>query len=312
MMIRLTAVRLAGVLSSLAMLALAIAIPAAASSAEVSATIPAHRTPQMLSVPGGNIAFDDTGGDGPLVICVPGMGDVREQYRFMTPLLVRAGLRVVTMDLRGMGDSSVDWPDYSPAAVGGDIVAMVRHLGAPHAFIVGNSFAGGSAVWAATEAPDKIAGIVLIDPFVREHPIGILTRLELAIALHRPWGPALWGRYYRSLYKMDPPPDLEDYIAALKENIKQKGRFEALKAMAAARQTACEKRIPALKTPTLVVMGDADPDFVVPAAEADWLGQHLHAQVLIVPNVGHYPHVEKPAVVAQAIVAFVKEHRDAR
>jgi len=309
MMIRQTAPTSKRTLPFLAILALAFCT--AARAADLPAAFPTHRAPQTLSVPGGTIAFDDTGGDGPMVICVPGLGDVREQYRFLSPLLVRAGFRVVTMDLRGMGDSSVNWPDYSPVAVGGDIVAMVRQLGARHAFIVGNSFAGGSAVWAATEIPDRIAGIVLIDPFVRDHHVSIFTRLELDFALHHLWGPALWARYYRSLYKMDPPADLDEYIAALKANLKQPGRFDALKAMVWAPQTACAARIPALKTPTLVIMGDADPDFVVPAAEADWLETNLHAKVLLVPNVGHYPHVEKPAVVAQAIVAFAREHSSA-
>lgn len=267
---------------------------------------------QKLSVPGGTLAFDDSGGAGSLIICVPGMGDAREQYRFLTPLLVSAGFRVVTMDLRGMGGSSIDWPDYSPEAVGGDIVAMIRHLNAGRAYIVGNSFAGGAAVWASTEIPDQVAGIVLIDPFVRDHPISFFTRLELDFALHRPWGPAIWASYYRSLYKEDPPADLDTYIGALKTNLKQPGRFEALHAMAWAPQTECETRIPALKTPTLLIMGGADPDFDTPAAEAGWIGTHLHAQVLMVPNVGHYPHVEKPAVVAQAITAFVKEHSSAQ
>ncbi|MHB8381012.1 MAG: alpha/beta fold hydrolase [Candidatus Binataceae bacterium] len=295
------------ILSILALVAASVG----AHGAEVSPTSPEHRVAQQVSVPGGTLAFDDTGGAGPLIVCVPGMGDVRQQYRFLTPLLVRAGFRVVTMDLRGMGDSSVGWPDYSPAAVGGDIVAMVRHLGAQHVFIAGNSFAGGSAVWAATEIPDQVAGIILIDSFVRDHQISIFTRLELDFALHRPWGPGIWASYYRSLYKEDPPADLDAYIAVLEANLKQQGRFEALTAMAWAPQTTCEARIPALKTRVLVIMGSADPDFDAPAAEADWIGTHLHAQVLMVPNVGHYPHVEKPQVVAQAITAFVNEQPNA-
>lgn len=116
-----------------------IAILALAAVSCVTAQATDSVTPaQKLSVPGGTLAFDDTGGGGPLIVCVPGMGDLREQYRLLTPLLVLAGFRVVTMDLRGMGDSSVDWPDYSPEAVGGDIVAIVRHLNAGRAFIVGN------------------------------------------------------------------------------------------------------------------------------------------------------------------------------
>ncbi|HWN58485.1 MAG TPA: alpha/beta fold hydrolase, partial [Methylomirabilota bacterium] len=62
--------------------------------------------------------------------CVPGLGDLRQQYRFLAPRLESKGFRVITMDVRGHGASSVNWPDYSAAAVGADIVALIHHLGA--------------------------------------------------------------------------------------------------------------------------------------------------------------------------------------
>jgi alpha-beta hydrolase superfamily lysophospholipase len=64
----------------------------------------------FLTLPDGRIAFDDQG-QGPLILCVPAGGDLRSQYRFLTPQLVAAGYRVVTMDLRGQGESSVTWPE---------------------------------------------------------------------------------------------------------------------------------------------------------------------------------------------------------
>jgi len=44
---------------------------------------------QYLTYQSGRIAYDDTG-SGPLVLCAPSMGDVRAEYRFLTPLLVAA------------------------------------------------------------------------------------------------------------------------------------------------------------------------------------------------------------------------------
>src|SRR5574340_1604387 len=41
---------------------------------------------QFLHVKDGTLAYDDTGA-GPLVICVPGMGDLRGEYRFLAPKL---------------------------------------------------------------------------------------------------------------------------------------------------------------------------------------------------------------------------------
>jgi hypothetical protein len=51
---------------------------------------------KFLDVPGGRIAYDDTG-QGPLIVCTPAMLDLRSELRFLVPLLVRAGFRVVTV-----------------------------------------------------------------------------------------------------------------------------------------------------------------------------------------------------------------------
>ena len=96
----------------------------------------------------GKIAYDDAG-SGPLVVCIPSMGDVRGEYRFLVPQLVEAGYRVVSMDIRGLGETSVEWDDYTVAGVGADIVALLRDLEAGPAIVIGTSMAAGAAVWAA-------------------------------------------------------------------------------------------------------------------------------------------------------------------
>src|SRR5262245_56359199 len=69
---------------------------------------------QYLQLPDGTVAFDDQG-TGPLVVCVPAGGDLRSEYRFLTPQLLAAGYRVVTMDIRGQGHASPAWPAYHHA-----------------------------------------------------------------------------------------------------------------------------------------------------------------------------------------------------
>ena len=259
----------------------------------------------FLKVGSGSLAYEDSGGSGPLVICVPGMGDVRQQHRFLAPALRKAGYRVVTMDLRGMGESSVDWPDYSAAAVGSDIVALIDHLGAPRAFVIGNSMAAAAAVWAGAQVPDRIGGIVLIGPFVRDVPAPWWSGALIKVAMMRPWGAASWSMYYKSLYPTNPPADLGDYRRALRDNLQESGRMQALQQMIAASKAPCEARIPEVRAPVLVVMGTKDPDFSDPAAEAKLVADRLHGRFLMVDGAGHYPHVEMAEEVEPVIIKFL-------
>ncbi len=53
-------------------------------------------------------------------------------------------------------------------------------------------------------------------------------------------------------------------------------------------------------------MGELDPDFPKPAEEASWIAAQLKAEVLMVPEAGHYPQSQQPELVGPAIVAFLK------
>jgi pimeloyl-ACP methyl ester carboxylesterase len=263
---------------------------------------------QFLAHDRGRIAFDDTG-SGPLVVCVPGMGEMRGAYRFLTPLLVEAGFRVVTMDVRGQGESSIGWADYSVGPIGGDILALIRHLGGGPALVVGNSMGCAAAVCAAADAPDLVAGLVLTGPVVRDGE-GMppwAARLLYSTLFARPWGVAAWGWYYDTLYKTARPADYSAYRARLLANLREPGRLEALRRMILAPKTASAERLARVTIPTFIVMGTADPDFKDATAEARFVAAQLHGRLQLVAGVGHYPHVEVPDQVNPGIVAFYRE-----
>jgi pimeloyl-ACP methyl ester carboxylesterase len=263
-------------------------------------------TTLIFKQPGGQIAYDDAGA-GPLVICAPSLGDMRAEYRFLAPQLVTAGYRVVTVDLRGLGESSTGWDDYSVAGVGADLLALIRQLDAGPAVVVGTSMAAGAAVWAAAEAPDAVAGLVLIGPFVR----GATSWLNAALyslLFAQPWGAAAWGWYYGTLYPTAKPADFAAYVAALRANLRESGRLAVLRQMLFASKAASEARLDQVKAPVHVIMGTKDPDFKDPAAEAKWVAERLNGQATMVPDAGHYPHAEMPTVTGPIILDFLAAH----
>jgi pimeloyl-ACP methyl ester carboxylesterase len=258
---------------------------------------------KFLSYKNGRIAYDITG-EGPLVVCVPSLGDVRAEYRFLIPELVKAGYRVATMDVRGHGETSTNWDDFSVAGIGEDILALVRELKAGPAVVVGTSMGGGAAIWSAAEAPELIRGMVLVDPFVDGDSNGLLVFL-LSIMFARPWGASMWKKYYSSLYPTRKPADFDNYAAALLENIKQPGRLEAVMEMLRASKRSSGERMPKVKQPALVLMGSKDPDFKNPAAEAKRVAEAVRGEYKLIENAGHYPHAEMPEVTVPLIVEFM-------
>lgn len=258
---------------------------------------------------GAALAYSD-GGSGPLVVCVPGIGDLRQEYRFLVPQLVEAGFRVVAMDLRGHGESSTGWSDHSPEAIGGDVLALIRETGSREAVLVGTSMAAGAAVWAAAEDPDAVSGLVLIGPFVRD--VGpawrqLLLRAGFRALSARPWGVGAWIRFWASLFATRKPADFEAYSARLRANLREPGRLAAMRAMMLGpSRRAIENRLAAVRAPALVVMGTRDSDFPQPAVEAELIARRLHGRVAMVEGAGHYPHVEFPAEAGRVIVDFIR------
>jgi pimeloyl-ACP methyl ester carboxylesterase len=259
---------------------------------------------QYLEHQNGRLAYDDSG-SGPLVICVPSMGDLRGEYRFLIPQSVAAGYRTISLDVRGHGESSTDWSDFSVAGIGSDILALIRQLNVGPAIIIGTSMAAGAAVWAAAEAPELIRGLVLIDPFVRGNGDKAL-QLMFAMLFARPWGPSTWLKYYTTLYPTRKPADFAEYSAALRTNLKSPGRMEALQHMLNASKQASEQRLPRVTVPVTVLMGSKDRDFKDPEGEAEWVANSLRGTYTMIENAGHYPHAEVPEITGPIILSALK------
>jgi pimeloyl-ACP methyl ester carboxylesterase len=264
----------------------------------------AQSTTQYLSVPDGRIAFDDQG-SGPLVLLVPGMGDLRSTYRFLTPALVAAGYRVVATDLRGHGESDAGFPTYGDDETASDITALLRHLDAP-AVVVGNSMGAGAAVIVAADTPELVSGLVLIGPFVRQPATATpAAKLFLRVLMARPWSAGVWKSYLPKLYAGAKPRDFTEYRDAVAAAIKRPGYARAFSLTTRTDHVRAGKSLASINALTLVVMGDKDPDFPSPQAEADWISNALDGTTVMIEDAGHYPQSQQPEQTSAAIIDFL-------
>jgi pimeloyl-ACP methyl ester carboxylesterase len=259
---------------------------------------------RYITRPEGRIAYD-VQGTGPVVVLVPGMGDLRAAYRFLAPELVAAGYTVATTDLRGHGDSDTTFSSYGDPETAGDIEALIDELGGK-AVIGGNSLAAGAAVIVAAEHPEKVTGLVLLGPFVRNPPASAIQAWIFRTMMAPFWVASMWKIYMPTLYKGKKPADFAAYRATVIASLKRPGYGKAF-SLTTSQLThdPAEARLGDVRAPAIVIMGDSDPDFKDPAGEAKWIGEQLHAPVVMVPEAGHYPQSQQPEITTPAVLGFL-------
>ena len=279
---------------------------------------------EFVSLEHGQLACD-VAGDGPLVVLSHGMGTWRRDFQPLVGPLVAAGYRVVNVDMRGHGESSLDWPSVTGKAaisrtdVALDLLGVIRHFGGP-AVIVGHSLSGGSATIAAAAAPELVSAIVEIDPFTLTQgvDVGALWSIRryrrgmlLLIGTQLLKSPRLWFRYLGGVAYPTQTADHAEYLAELSDLLRQPGRWAEFMKTGRTTPADAHARTAEVRCPVLVIMGAEDPDFAHPDEEGGRIVaamSHGLARLATVDKGGHYPHAQFPAEVAALLVPFLDAH----
>jgi pimeloyl-ACP methyl ester carboxylesterase len=260
---------------------------------------------QFLDRGDGRIAYE-LAGSGPLVITVPGMADLRSTWRHLVPSLVDAGFRVASMDLRGHGDSDTTFSTYDDVAAASDIAALAEHLGGP-AIVVGNSMGAASAVIAAAQRPELIAGLALVGPFVRNPQATAWQTWMMRLAMGGPWARRAWMTYFPTFYPTRRDANYTEHRDAVAAGLAQPGHLRAFRATTHLSHAPAEAVLDQVHIQVLVVMGTKDPDFPDQRAEADFIVERLGGRVAMIEGAGHYPQNEFPELTTPEIVGFALE-----
>ncbi len=262
-----------------------------------------NKIQKTIQVSGGVIAYE-VEGNGEAVLCLPSLGDTRREYERFAPELVKAGYRVITTDLRGMGLSRGKFKSHNLSDLSNDIKAILDAEGLASAFVVGCSVSGASAPLFAIENPARVKGLVLFSPLAHTGPR--FSTALLVAALRTPGvGKGLWTSYFKSLYPMRP---LEaEYLEHIKAAIKQPGAMKSIADMCATPRV--DERLSEVSVPTLIYFGTKDPDYKDLQAEAALTQSQIkQAEIKILEGIGHYPQRECPELVVAEVIEWLGRH----
>lgn len=142
-----------------------------------------------LDVP---VRIVDYGGNGPAAVLVHGLGGSAENWAAVGPRLSDHA-RVVALDLAGFGKTPPGARGATVEANADLVLSVVDHLDLGPVTLVGNSMGGLISILAATSRPDRVQGLVLVNPALpvaRWRPLHPEVLLKLVAPLIPVLGPA--------------------------------------------------------------------------------------------------------------------------
>lgn len=106
--------------------------------------------------------YTDSGGDGRPIVLVHGWPLTGESFRGNEPALTAAGMRVITYDRRGFGQSDKPATGYHYDRLASDLHDLISHLDLHDVVLLGFSMGGGEVVrYCSTYGTDRLAALVL-------------------------------------------------------------------------------------------------------------------------------------------------------
>lgn len=218
--------------------------------------------------------------------------------------LARSGYRVLVMDRRGCGSSpDIDRGDYAVDAR--DIAGLLAEAGGAH--LVGHSYGGVAAMFAAASAPHLVRSLTLIEPGCYQAAAGDPV-VAAAIAANREGHAKLpmdlparvYLRGATDSVGLPPLPATPERLRAAATALREKPCWQAPVPVAALR---------AAKWPKLVIRGTWETAPALYRARggepliacARVTAERIGARLLTVPSAHHYPHVDSPSAVNAAL-----------
>ena len=129
---------------------------------------------------GTKLAYEDRGAGKPAFVFLHGWTCDRS---FFAPQAAHFGRRhrVVSVDLRGHGESDKPQGPYPITAYADDVAHLIDHLDLGKVVAVGHSMGGSAVLQLAAAYPDHVTAIVMIDPGTLDLPPDVRARLEAMV-----------------------------------------------------------------------------------------------------------------------------------
>src|SRR5919202_257834 len=240
--------------------------------------------------------------DGVPLVLLHGLSDSGPSFE---PLLAHLppSIRALAVTLRGHGDAPKPAGGYGVEQLAADVVRVLDDAGVEGAVVAGHSMGSIVATRLALDAPERVAGLVLMGAKPTYDDRALDDLYSLFAGLEDPVDPAFVREFQESTLARPVPPGLLDAVVA--ESLKLPARvWHALIGPTLCADHSAE--LGRIAAPALVAWGDRDE--IALRADQDALVEAIPgARLVVYEGGGHAFHWEDPAAFAGDLVAFVDE-----
>ena len=227
----------------------------------------------------------------PLVLLHGGMMTIDLNFAGLIPTLARDH-QVIAVELQGHGRTADIDREITPAALAGDVAALLDHLGVDRAHVLGHSMGAAVALELAVGHPSRVRSTVPISAAVR--PDGMhedLTDPSRHATSTRMPSAQDFADMQEAYQRLSPHPEhFNQFLATLSaSNADLKGWSD--------------EQLAGITAPTLLVMGDHDFVTIEHGALMKQLIPGSHLAVL--PNTTHMAATRRPELLLPMLAAFL-------
>ena len=258
----------------------------------------------MGNAPGGasgdrrpKLHFEDTGGAGPPVLLVMGLGMNATGWWRTVPVLADAGLRVIAFDNRGVGRSERLPGPYTVAQMADDAVSVLDEVGLDRAHVYGISLGGMIVQEVALRHPERVRALVLgattaggeLHLPASADIVAFLSLRAYMTAEHAVWA---------SVPINYAPQTRVEGGELIAQDIAQRLRFPVEAEYYSAQLAAAnghDARVEDIRAPTLVVHGEQD--VLIPPVNGERLAAAIpDAELSFWPGAAHLYFTDEPEI----------------
>jgi len=247
-------------------------------------------------------------GQGDPILFIHGLGSSGRDWEMQVPFFA-PNYRVVTVDMRGHGQSDKPRGPYSVRLFAEDTAHLIQALAIAPAHVVGISMGGMIAFQLALDHPELVRSLVIVN----SGPEMVARTFKERLAVQQ----RLWITRLLGMRKMGevlsqrlfPKPEHETQRAMLVERWAENDARAWRDSLRAIVGWSVADRLGEIRIPTLVVAADAD--YTPVSAKQAYVAKMPHAELAVVQDARHALPVERPDEFNAVVAEFLAKQAEA-